>query len=252
MVNFEQIKSAYRRMGSHHLGVIYRLGLVGYSDAYQLQRELLSYRWDRKIADTLLLMEHSPTFTIGKSGKLENILVSQEELAEEGISVFFTDRGGDVTYHGPGQLVAYPIIDLRERGKDIHRYIHDLEEVAIRTLNDLSIKAYRDGSHTGVWVKNEEIAAIGIAIKRWITMHGIALNVRPKLEHFSFINPCGSCNRKATSISKLLSKDVPMEAVTERLVRHFSEVFDAHIGFSIYIPPGVDYDIDTTLWGLCT
>jgi len=233
------------------LGVIYRLGLVGYSDAYQLQRKLLSYRWDRKIADTLLLMEHPPTFTIGKSGKLENVLVSQEELAEEGISVFFTDRGGDVTYHGPGQLVCYPIIDLRERGKDIRKYVHDLEEVILRTVSSFSIDAVRDESHAGVWVNDEGLATIGIRVRKWITMHGFAINVKPKLEHFSFINPCGFCNRKATSIFKLLSKDVPMEAVTERLVRHFSEVFDVHIGFSIYIPPGVDYDIDTTLWGLC-
>ncbi len=211
------------------LCVVYRLGLVEYREAYHLQRKLLRQRFDGEIKDTILLLEHLPTITIGKSGKLENVLASQAQLAREGISLFFTDRGGDVTYHGPGQLVVYPIIDLRERGKDIHRYVHDLEAVIIRTLSSFSIGADRDDSHAGVWVKNEEIAAIGLSIKRWITMHGIALNVDPELEHFSLINPCGFSDRKATSISKLLSQNVPMEEVIYRLIAHFSDVFNVHI-----------------------
>jgi len=218
--------------GATVLCVVYRLGLVGYRETYHLQRKLLQQRFDGEIKDTILLLEHLPTITIGKSGKLENVLVSQAQLAREGVLLFFTDRGGDVTYHGPGQLVAYPIIDLRNRKKDIHQYVHDLEEVVIRTLNDFSIEAHRDESHAGVWVKEEEIAAIGLSIKRWITMHGIALNVNPKLEHFSLINPCGFSTRKATSISKLLSQDIPMEAVIERLITHFSAVFDAQIEFT--------------------
>jgi lipoate-protein ligase B len=212
--------------------VVYKLGQVGYREAYQLQRKLLRQRLDGEIEDIILLLEHPPTITIGKSGKLENILVSQAQLMREGISVFFTDRGGDVTYHGPGQLVAYPIIDLRQRGRDIHRYVHDLEEVVIRTLNDFSIEAHRDEYHAGVWVKEEEIAAIGLSIKRWITMHGIALNVDPKLEHFSLINPCGFQDRKATSISRFLPQYVPMEEVRQRLIAHFSEVFNVHIGWN--------------------
>jgi len=209
--------------------IVYRLGLVGYRKAYHLQRRLLRQRFDGEIRDTILLLEHLPAITIGKSGKLENVLVSQAKLARESISLFFTDRGGDVTYHGPGQLVAYPIIDLRQRGRDIHRYVHDLEEVVIRTLSDFSIEAHRDGSHAGVWVKDEEIAAIGLSVKRWITMHGIALNVNPKLEHFSLINPCGFSNRKATSMARLLSRDIPMEEVMHRLITHFSDVFDVYI-----------------------
>jgi len=211
------------------LCVVYRLGLVGYREAYHLQRKLLRQRFDGEIKDTILLLEHLPTITIGKSGKLENVLVSQAQLAREGISLFFTDRGGDVTYHGPGQLVAYPIIDLRQRDRDVHKYVHDLEEVVIRTLNDFSIEAHRDDSHAGVWVEDEEIAAIGLSIKRWITMHGIALNVNPKLEHFSLINPCGFSDRRATSISKLLSQDVPMEEVMHRLIARFSDVFNVRI-----------------------
>jgi len=205
--------------------IVYRLGLVDYGEAYHRQRRLLKKRLDGEIEDTLLLLEHPPTITIGKSGKLENVLVSQEQLASEGISLFFTDRGGDVTYHGPGQMVAYPIIDLRNRGRDIHRYVNELEEVVIRTLADFSIAAHRDGGHAGVWVKEGEIAAIGLSVKRWITMHGIALNVNSNLEHFSLINPCGFSDRTATSISKLLSKNIPMEEVIEGLITHFSDVF---------------------------
>lgn len=211
------------------LCVVYRLGLVGYREAYHLQRKLLRQRFDGEIKDTILLLEHLPTITIGKSGKLENVLVSQAQLAREGISLFFTDRGGDVTYHGPGQLVAYPIIDLSQRDRDVHKYVRDLEEVVIRTLSSFSIVADRDESHAGVWVKDEEIAAIGLSIKKWITMHGIALNVSPKLEHFSLINPCGFSDRKATSMTRLLSRDIPMEEVRQRLIAHFSDVFNVRI-----------------------
>jgi len=211
--------------------VVYHLGLIGFTEAYHLQRKLLRQRFDGEIMDTILLLEHLPVITIGKSGKLENVLASQAQLASEGITLFFTDRGGDVTYHGLGQLVAYPIIDLRNRGKDIHQYVHDLEEVVVRTLDDFSIKACRDESHAGVWVNGEEVAAIGLSIKRWITMHGIALNVNPNLEHFSLINPCGFSDRKATSMTELLARDISMEEVTSRLIDNFTEVFDVQIEF---------------------
>ncbi len=211
------------------LCVLYQLGLIEYGEAYDIQRKLWSQKMDGRTADALLLLEHPPTFTIGKSGKLENLLLAREELTKEGMSLFFTNRGGDITYHGPGQLVVYPIIDLKNRGKDIHRYIHDLEEVVIRTLADLSIEARRDGKNVGVWVDNEKIAAIGVSIRKWIALHGLALNVHPNLEHFSFINPCGILDRGVTSIARVLSRDVPMEVVVKGLVNHFSEVFDAHI-----------------------
>lgn len=211
------------------LCIVWRLGLIEYSEAYDVQKRL----WSRKLAgqgaDALLLLEHPPTITIGKSGKLENLLVAKEELAKQGISLFLTDRGGDITYHGPGQLVVYPIIDLRNRGKDIHRYVHDLEEVVIKTLADLSIPAGRNQRNVGVWVGNEKIAAIGVSIRRWVTMHGLALNVNPNLEHFSLINPCGILEGGVTSISKLLGHDLPVEAVGERLVARFSDVFDVQI-----------------------
>jgi len=206
-----------------------RLELIDYAEAYDIQKRLWSQKVAGQDADVLLLLEHPPTFTIGKSGKLENLLLPREGLAGEGVSLFFTDRGGDITYHGPGQLVAYPIIDLRNRGKDIHRYIRDLEEVVIRTLADFSIAARRDEKNVGVWVGNDEIAAIGVSVRRWIAMHGLALNVNPTLKHFSFINPCGLLDRRVTSMAKVLSRDVPMEAVAKGLVDHFSEVFDTHI-----------------------
>lgn len=209
--------------------VVYWLGQVEYGEAYGLQKKLWSQRLDGQTEDAVLLLSHPPTVTIGKSGKLDNLLLARDGLAREGISLFFTDRGGDITYHGPGQLVAYPIIDLRNRGRDVHRYIHELQEVVIRTLADLSIEAHRDGKYVGIWVGNDKIAAIGVRISRWITMHGLALNVNSDLEHFSYINPCGILERGVTSIARVLSRNVPMEAVADGLVRHFSDVFDTEV-----------------------
>jgi len=206
-----------------------QLGHIDYWKAYDIQERLWTQKFEYHAADAVLLLEHPPTLTIGKSGKLENLLIDKEELAERGISLYFTDRGGDITYHGPGQLVVYPIIDLTNRGKDIHRYINDLGEVIIRTLADFSIEAQRDEQYVGVWTGDDKIAAIGVRVRRWITMHGMALNVNPNLEHFSLINPCGILDREVTSISKVLSRDVPMESVAAKLVKRFSEVFDTDI-----------------------
>ena len=201
-----------------------------YHKAWELQRRLHGQRVEGTISDTLLLLEHPPTITVGKSGNLDNVLISRWRLARQGISLFFIDRGGDVTYHGPGQLVGYPIIDLKERGKDLHRYVRNLEEVIIRTLKYFSIAAERDESHPGVWVDGEEIAAIGLNVRRWVSMHGFALNISPNLDHFSFINPCGFSDRKATSMSKILGFEMPMGQVKERLTFHFGKVFDILTG----------------------
>ena len=209
--------------------VVYQIGLTEYSRAYNLQKKLLRLRMEGEITDTLLLLEHPPTITIGRFGKYENILASQEQLEADGISLFFTDRGGDVTYHGPGQLVAYPIINLRQIGRNIRQYIHALEEVIIRVLSSFSIVAERDQGYTGVLVKNEAVAAIGLSIKRWVSMHGFALNVNTNLEHFSLINPCGFSDKKVTSISRLLAQNVTMDVITEKLLACFSEVFETDI-----------------------
>ena len=203
---------------------VWNLGLIEYGKAWELQRKLHHQRTEGEISDVLLLLEHPPTITIGRSGTLDNVLISKERLAEEGISLFFIDRGGDVTYHGPGQLVGYPILDLRE--KDLHQYVHNLEEVILRTLKDFSISANRDGLHPGVWVNEEEIAAIGLSVKRWVSMHGFALNVNTNLNHFTFINPCGFVDRRATSMSKILGGNVPMEGVSNRLIFHLCDIFN--------------------------
>lgn len=208
------------------MSIVWELGLVEYAKAWELQRKLHRQRLMEEIPDTLLLLEHPPTITIGKSGRIENVLVPRETLREKGVSLFFIDRGGDVTYHGPGQIVGYPIMDLKQRQKDIRRFVHDIEEVIIRMANDFSIRAGRDITHPGVWVDGKELAAIGLAIRRWITMHGFAINVNPNMAHFSFINPCGFKDREATSMSKLLGESFRPDAVKERLVLHFSDIFD--------------------------
>jgi len=208
---------------------VYQLGQIGYAEAYYLQAELLRQRLGGETKDVLLLLEHPPTVTIGKYGKIENILASPSQLAERGIAVLFVDRGGDVTYHGPGQLVGYPIIDLRNRGRDLHRYVGDLEEVLIRTLSDFGITAGRDESHRGVWVGDREIAAIGLRVRKWISMHGFALNINTDLAPFSLINPCGFSNREATSMARLLTRDISIAEVTRSLLTHFAAVFTAQM-----------------------
>ena len=210
---------------------VYCLGLIEYNDAYRLQAELVQRRISGEVRDTLLLLEHPAIITIGKSGKLENVLASQKQLADKGVSLVFVDRGGDVTYHGPGQLIVYPIINLKNRGGDLRQYVRDIEEVIIRTLSDFGIKAYRDKSHPGVWINNREVAAIGLRLKKWVTMHGFALNVNTDLEKFSLINTCGFSDRGATSISSLLSQDISMAAVKKGLLSHFAEVFDTRLEY---------------------
>ena len=207
---------------------VLRLGRIDYDEACRLQRDLCRQRLDGEIADTLLLLEHPPTITIGKSGQPANILVGRDELERQGVSLFFTDRGGDVTYHGPGQLVVYPIVDLRERNRDVHAYVRDLEEVIIRTLSRFGVAGNRN-SHAGVWVAEKQIAAIGIAIKRWITMHGIALNVTPQRGHFSLINPCGLPGVPVTSIQDLTGRDTSIDHAAAVAVAEFASVFGAAV-----------------------
>lgn len=209
--------------------IVYNTGLTEYRDASRLQKDIRHRIIEGEVEDTLLLLEHPPTITIGKSGSFENVLASEAQLAEQGISLFFTDRGGDVTYHGPGQLVAYPVINLKNHGMNAHQYVHDLEEVVIGTLSDFSIEGCRDETHAGIWVENSEIGAIGINLRRWVTTHGIALNVNIDLNPFSMINPCGFTDRKATSIAEILCRDISMNEVTEKFLAHFSDVFDIQL-----------------------
>lgn len=204
-----------------------RLGRVPYADALALQRELVAERQAGRIGDLLLLVEHPHVLTLGVRGDggRSHILAPPEVLAARSVDVFETGRGGDITYHGPGQLVGYPIIDLKPDRRDVHRYVRDLEEVLIRVAADFGIEAERVAGLTGVWVGQRKLAAIGVRIARWVTSHGFALNVTTDLDYFNLIIPCGVADRGVTSLSALLGREVDWLEVEERVARHFGDVF---------------------------
>lgn len=199
-----------------------------YGDALSMQRELVEERRAGRVPDLLLLLQHPAVITLGVKGDggRSNVVASDATLAELGIEIHETGRGGDVTYHGPGQIVGYPILDLRPDRCDVHRYVRDLEEVMIRVCVDYSVQASRIKGLTGAWVGSEKIGAIGVRISRWITSHGFAFNVRTELEHFKLIVPCGISDRGVTSLEKATGNVVPMVEVEDTFVRHFSNVFD--------------------------
>lgn len=208
-----------------------RLGLVDYAGALELQRTLVEQRRDGEIGDTLLLLEHSPVITLGARSRhaTTNIVASPEALAAAGVTVHDTGRGGDVTYHGPGQLVGYPILDLRPDRQDVHRYVRDLEEVLIRAIARFGVQGLRVPGLSGVWVgqggREEKVAAIGVRISRWITSHGFALNVTTDLRHFEFIVPCGIADRGVTSLEHLTGGPVPMADVQDAIADAMQRVF---------------------------
>jgi len=210
-----------------HALEIRRLGLVPYADALALQRALVEERRAGTVGDLLLLVEHPHVLTLGVRGDggRGHILVTPDALAARGIDVHETGRGGDVTYHGPGQIVGYPIIDLKPDRCDVHRYVRDLEDVLIRTAAGFGIVAERVEGLTGVWVGRDKLAAIGVRIGRWITSHGFALNVTTDLDCFNLIVPCGIADRGVTSLARLLHRDVDRREVEDRLVAHFCDVF---------------------------
>jgi len=198
-----------------------------YEETLVLQRQLVEQRRVGRIGDVLLLVEHPHVLTLGVRGDggRSHILAPAETLAALEIAVHETGRGGDITYHGPGQLVGYPIIDLKPDRCDVHRYVRDLEEVLIRVAADYGIKAGRVSGLTGVWVGGEKLAAIGIRIARWITSHGFALNVTTDLDFFKLIVPCGISDRGVTSLTALLGRQLDLRAIEDQVVDHFSEVF---------------------------
>jgi lipoyl(octanoyl) transferase len=213
-----------------------RLGLVDYDVALDLQRELVEDRRAGRIDDTLLLLEHPPVITLGARtrGRPSNIVASTQRLEEAGVIVRETGRGGDVTYHGPGQLVGYPIFDLKPDRCDVHQYVRDLETALIAAALECGISACRVEGLTGVWAgptaREEKLAAIGVRISRWITSHGFALNVSADLSHFDLIVPCGIADRRVTSIERLLQRAVPMKDVEDAVVRGFEQVFGSDPG----------------------
>jgi len=207
---------------------IRRLGTVPYDEALAMQRQLLEERRAGRVPDLLLLLQHPPVITLGVKGDggRGNILATDARLAELGITVHESGRGGDVTYHGPGQIVGYPILDLKPDRCDVHRYVRDLEEVMIRVCADYGVTAGRIKGLTGAWVGAEKIGAIGVRLSRWITMHGFAFNVSTDLDHFKLIVPCGISDRGVTSLERATGRQLSLGEVEERFMERFGEVFE--------------------------
>jgi lipoyl(octanoyl) transferase len=210
-----------------------RLGLVSYADGLELQRRLVEERKADRIPDTLLLLQHPHVLTVGvkKDGR-SHILATPDRLSSLGVEVFETGRGGDVTYHGPGQLVGYPILDLNPDRRDVHKYVRDLEEVMIRVCADYGLDAVRSKGFSGAWISDEKIGAIGVRISRWITSHGFAFNVTTDVNYFNLIVPCGIADRGVTSLEARLGQAPSMAEVEDRFVRHFAAVFERSVTLS--------------------
>ena len=200
------------------------LGFMRYADALKLQQEAVELRKDGRIGDQLLIVEHPHVVTMGRNGHEENLLAKPELLARSGIDFYETDRGGDVTYHGPGQIVGYPILDLREWKRDVHAYVRAIEQVIIDALAGFDITAGREAGATGVWTSEGKIAAIGVHISRWVTSHGFALNVDTDLNYFRYIVPCG-LTRPVTSM-RALGCQARRAEVVEALIHQFGRVFE--------------------------
>lgn len=208
---------------------IEQLGQVAYPAALQLQRERVAQRKAGEIPDTLLLLEHPHVYTLGRNGKHEHLLATPEFLRSVDAEVFDTDRGGDITYHGPGQLVGYPILDLTGHRRDLGWYMRSLEQVFIDVAADFGIDAGRLASATGVWVGDAKLVAMGVHVSRWVTSHGFAFNVNTDLRYFDWIIPCGLRDKGVTSLAQCLGRPVPMNSVIESAVEHFAKVFRLEI-----------------------
>jgi len=202
------------------------LGLIDYHKAWNLQHKLFNKRLTNKIEDIFLLLEHPNTYTLGKSSNKLNLLYDEAELKSKNILVYDIDRGGDITYHGPGQIVGYPIINLSLWKKDTHKYLRALEEVIIQTLLEFDVKSGRNENHTGVWIGNKKICAIGIKISRWITMHGFAFNINTNMDLFNGIIPCGILDKGVTSLKEVLNEKIDLKIVKNKLVHNFFEIFN--------------------------
>jgi lipoate-protein ligase B len=207
-------------------GYIIDLGLVDYEKAWDLQHQLWSRRVNDELPDMLLLLEHPHVITLGRRGNRSHLIASPEVLEKMKIPLFHVERGGDVTYHGPGQMVVYPILDLREYGYRLIRYIGQLEEVILSALNDFGIGGRRDPLNRGVWVDGEKIASVGVAIKRWVSFHGFSLNYETNLKYFELINPCGLEGKKMTTMAKILETKISRERLFERISFHFKQIFE--------------------------
>ncbi|QJB33354.1 lipoyl(octanoyl) transferase LipB [Chitinophaga oryzae] len=223
--------------------IVRDLGKIDYQEAWDYQEQLLKDnvqrkaqapdQWPKPTTNYLLFCEHLPVYTLGKSGHMENLLLSQEELAQQGIGFVPTNRGGDITFHGPGQIVGYPILDLENFFTDIGKYLRCLEEVVIRTLAEYGVTGDRSPGETGVWLDPQDktnarkICAMGVRCSRWVTMHGFALNVNTPMNYFNNIIPCGIADKQVASLDQEVGREVPVAEVKEKLKKHFAEVFGA-------------------------
>lgn len=204
-----------------------RLGSMDYQVALELQLDYLEKRINGEINDTLIFLQHTPTITIGRNGNKDNLLISEKILEQKKIKYYEVNRGGDITYHGPGQLVCYPIIDLKNHTKDVHKYLRTLEQIIIDVLLEFEIEARRIEGLTGVFVKNSKIASIGVGIKRWVTFHGLSLNINTDLSYFDLIVPCGLNNNPVTSIKSWnkLQDEIDLSIVEDHLIKGFTKYF---------------------------
>jgi lipoate-protein ligase B len=201
------------------------LGLMDYKKAWDLQHDLWSRRVKGDLPDLLLFLEHPHVITLGRRGNRSHLIASPEVLEEMKIPIFHVERGGDVTYHGPGQLVVYPIFNLKEYGYRLIRYVDQLEEVILCVLKDFGMDGRKDSLNRGVWVNGDKIASIGVAIKRWVSFHGFSLNYETDLKYFDLIHPCGLVGKKMTSMAEILGEKITRKSLTERICFYFKEVF---------------------------
>jgi lipoate-protein ligase B len=212
-------------MRNDNKGYILDLGLMDYKKAWDLQHDLWSRRVQGELPDLLLFLEHPHVITLGRRGNRSYLIATQEVLDAMAIPIHHVERGGDITYHGPGQLVVYPILDLKGYGYRLVRYVDQLEEVILRTLKDFGMDGKKDSLNRGVWINGEKIASIGVMIKRWVSFHGLALNYETDLSYFDLIHPCGLVGKKMTSMEKILGEKIPREGLIERIRLHFKEIF---------------------------
>ena len=207
-------------------GYVIDIDLIEYRRTWDFQREVVAAKVKSNLPDILILVEHAPVITLGRRGNRQHILASPEVLTAEGIQIYHVERGGEVTYHGPGQIVGYPILNLRNWRRDISWYISSLEEVLIRTLGDFGIEGGRNRLNRGVWVRDSKVGSIGVAITRWVTYHGFSLNVSPNMDHYSLITPCGLEGTEIISLKELLGKEPDQRRVRDSISRHFQGVFE--------------------------
>jgi lipoyl(octanoyl) transferase len=202
------------------------LGLIDYKAAWDLQKKIHQLRVENKIDDVFFMLEHPHTYTLGKTADKQNLVGDEKYLNNNKISVYDIDRGGDITYHGPGQIVGYPIINLTNWQQDTHKYLRALEEVIIKTCKEYGLNGSRVDKYTGVWIENRKICAIGIKVSRWITMHGFAFNINTDLNLFNGIIPCGISDKAVTSLNQELKREISPNEVKEKIIHHFGDIFN--------------------------